>query len=209
MRFIDLTGQRFGRLIVIERAESRSNQTYWKCRCDCGNEKVVDSYNLRKGLVKSCGCCAKGFPSHITHGLKNTKTYHTWTKIKGRCFDVNNNRYEYYGRRGITVCAAWKDDFQAFYDYVSKLDHFNEQGYSLDRIDNNGNYEPNNLRWADQKAQCRNRRNNVIVEYNGEQMTLPQAAALSGLSYGCLKSRYHHGDRGDYLFRPSERRKQC
>lgn len=101
--------------------------------------------------------------------------------------------------------SAWIDDFQAFYDYVSKLPHFGEKGYTLDRIDNSGNYEPNNVRWATAKTQARNRRNNRLVEYNGELMTIADAAEKSGLPYYILQHRRSLGDTGGRLFRPVEK----
>lgn len=97
---------------------------------------------------------------------------------------------------------AWIHNFQAFYDYVSQLEHYGEEGYTLDRIDNNGNYEPNNVRWADRKTQRRNQTRIHFIEYNGVLMSLAEAAEKSGISYGTLKCRYRVGDRGDRLFRP-------
>ena len=102
--------------------------------------------------------------------------------------------------------AEWIHDFQKFYDYVSKLPHFGEEGYTLDRIDNDGNYEPDNLRWADRKTQSRNTRRNIIVEYQGTVMSLAEAAELSGIPYRVLLDRYHAGDRGERLFRPVRKR---
>ena len=104
------------------------------------------------------------------------------------------------------MCDEWRDNFQAFYDYVSKLEHFGEKGYSLDRINNDGDYEPGNIRWADAKKQSRNRHTNHFVEYNGEMVTLAQAAELSGINYSALMSRENHGDRGEKLFREVKKR---
>ena len=204
MKLIDLIGQRFGRLTVLQRAESKGGRTYWKCRCDCGNETIVLADNLRRGLQKSCGCLyaekiAKGI--HQTHGMRHTRNYRIWAKLKERCLNPNAINYERYGGRGVSLFPEWIDNFKAFYDYVSKLPHFGEEGYSLDRIDNNGNYEPNNLRWADRKTQGRNKRNNVLVEYQDSKMTLAEVAEIIDINYGTLKARYYRGDRGDRLFR--------
>lgn len=195
--FKDLTGMKFGRLTVLERAANKGKKTAWRCKCDCGNSCVVAGNNLRSGEVKSCGCLRGQ-----NHGLRNDKFYNTWCNIKKRCFNTGSSDYKYYGGRGITMFPAWIHDFQAFYNYVSKLPHFGEEGYSLDRIDNNGNYAPGNIRFADVKTQCRNRRSNHIVEYNGETMTLAEAAELSGIPYATLKRRCNVGDTGDRLFRP-------
>lgn len=200
-KLIDLTGKRFGRLTVEGRAENRSGHTAWNCKCDCGNTCVVQSWNLTHNHSKSCGCLQSELFSE-KHGLRNNRIYGAWNMMKQRCFNRNGKHYPRWGGRGITVYPAWIDDFQAFYDYVSKLEHFGEEGYTLDRIDNNGNYEPGNLRWADNKTQAQNKRNNHIVEYNGVEMTLSQAAELSGISYSALWRRYKHGDTGEYLFRP-------
>ena len=118
--------------------------------------------------------------------------------MKQRCLNPNDEHYKRYGGRGITVYPAWIHDFQAFYDYVSKLPHFGEKGYSIDRIDNNGNYEPGNVRWADRRTQAQNKRNIVTVEYAGVVMPILQAAELSGISYTTLLRRFHRGDTGEY-----------
>lgn len=200
----DLTGQKFGRLTVIERVENKGKQTCWKCQCECGNEVIVQGNNLKNGHTVSCGCFRreKTSESHKTHGMARSKIYKTWKGIKKRCFNPNFKYYKDYGGRGITMFPEWIDDPKSFIDYVSKLPHFGEENYSLDRINNDGNYEPNNLRFTDRKTQSRNTRRNIIVEYQGRKMTLMEAAELSGIPYDVLKRRYHHGDRGERLFRP-------
>lgn len=202
-KFKDLTGQRFGRLIVIERIENRGEKVCWRCRCDCGNECSATSNHLTRGDVKSCGCLSAEFCGkyNIHHGMAGTKIYRAWQDMKSRCFSAKNKNYKYYGGRGITVYSEWIDDFQSFYDYVSQLEHFGEKGYSLDRIDNNGNYEPGNLRWADQKTQSRNTRQNIFVEYKGSKITVTDASNLSGINRETLRCRMNRGEKGDYLFR--------
>lgn len=166
MRVIDLTGQRFGRLIVIERAENKKGKAAWKCKCDCGSELIVSANNLRMNNTISCGCYCREQTSKAckTHGLSQSRIYHTWLHVKDRCLNPSNNVFRHYGGRGITICQEWKDNFQAFYNYVSKLPHFGEKGYSIDRINNDGNYEPGNVRWATQSEQNKNRRK---VKKNG------------------------------------------
>ena len=136
------------------------------------------------------------------HGMSNTPIYRKWKDIKRRCLNPNRKSYKDYGGRGISMYPEWLEDFSAFYDYVSKLDHYYEEGYSLDRIDNNGNYEPGNLRWIKIGMQVRNRRNSIYVDYNGVNMLFIDAAKISGINYCTLKDRYRRGDRGDILFRP-------
>lgn len=165
MKALDLTGQQFERLKVIAKAEDYISPKgracdMWLCVCTCGNSKAVRGSSLLSGLTKSCGCLQKEITkkNRETHGMRNTKLYGEWHGIKTRCMNKNAERFKDYGGRGITVCDEWKNDFQAFYDYVSKLPHFGEAGYSLDRINNDGNYEPNNVRWATRIEQANNTR---------------------------------------------------
>ena len=200
----DLTGQRFGRLTVIERAENKGRRVRWKCKCDCGNTKIVTADSLLQANTQSCGCLHNEqiVERNFKHGKGHTTIYENWKAMKSRCLNPNNSKFKDYGGRGITIYPEWIHDFQAFYDYVSKLEHFGEKGYTLDRINNNGNYEPNNLRWADGKIQHRNKRTNVIVEYNGEKMILNDAAIKSGINRKTLSHRLKRGDTGERLFRP-------
>ena len=202
----DLTGQRFGRLTVIEFAGVAKNKTArWKCLCDCGHVCVVNGVQLRRGQTKSCGCIRRekvgGKPKH---GLSSSKVYCAWVSIKNRCLTSTNPDYTSYGGRGITICDEWCDDFQAFFDYVSNLEHFDEDGYTLDRINNSRGYGIGNVRWATMKEQSRNRRSNVVVEYNGEKLCLKEAAERSGIKYMTLFQRYHRGWRGEQLFKSVE-----
>ena len=203
-KFKDLTGQVFGRLTVLERDTTRKGKIRWICRCECGKIKSVRREHLTSGATKSCGCFSRETTKIVNtkHDLSRTKAYRTWLGMKTRCLNPKSKKYKNYGGRGITICAEWKDDFAAFFAYVSKLEHFGEDGYSLDRIDNNGNYEPGNVRWADKKTQLRNTRNNVIVEYEGEKMILTDAAKASGINFDTLRRRIKHGDTGEQLFRP-------
>lgn len=157
----DLTGQRFGRLTVIAKTDKRIyRHVVWECLCDCGNKHFVPSNSLIGGKTKSCGCFmeeSRGI-SRTKHHMSNEKIYSVWQGMRKRCFSKYNKNYEDYGGRGITVCDEWNNSFQSFYDYVSKLAHFGEEGYSLDRINNDGNYEPGNVRWATQKEQVNNAR---------------------------------------------------
>lgn len=205
---------RFGRLTVLrvdhKQVVGKRYRYYWLCKCDCGKEHVARGDQLKSGNTQSCGCLhsetarKQAISLHYLHGLSHTLTYRKWQNVNKRCFDTRCKCYARYGGRGISVFPAWRNDFLAFYDYVSSLDHFGEAGYTLDRINNDGDYEPGNLRWANATTQARNRRSNIVVEYKGEKMTLLEASEKSGLSYGCLSGRYDRGDRGDWLFRPKQ-----
>ena len=201
----DLRGQRFGWLTVVEFAGTKNSNAYWKCRCDCRNVCTVNGVHLRRGYTQSCGCLRRENSGCTPkHGLSSSKIYGVWQRMRHRCFNKNDKNFSQYGGRGIKVCDEWRNDFQAFYDCVSKLEHFGEEGYSFDRINNDGNYEPSNVRWATMKEQNRNRRSNVVVEYKGKKVSLKEAAELSGIKYLTLFQRYHRGWRDAQLFNPVE-----
>lgn len=201
----NLSGKKFGRLTVIELAgRKKDGHAIWKCECECGKECLVASNCLQSGNTKSCGCFATEvtIARSVKHEMRNNRVYHIWIGMKQRCLNPFDPSYSRYGERGITIYEEWINDFLAFYNYVANLPHFGEKGYSLDRIDNNKGYVPDNLRWSTSKAQCRNRRTNFFVEYDGKKMTLAEAAELSGIKYITLWSRYSRGWRGEDLFKP-------
>ena len=196
-KFIDLTGQQFGRLMVIERAKSSDyeNASYanWVCKCDCGNMSVHASRHLRSGRVRSCGCLAKELTAKRsqTHGGRHTRLYEIWTGMKKRCYNSGNQAYSKYGGRGIMMCDAWKNDFESFQDWALSSGYSDE--LSIDRIDNDGNYEPSNCRWATRKIQSVNRSNVKQYELGGELKTLGDWAAEYGLTRKTLNSRLQKG----------------
>ena len=202
-KIIDLTGQKFNRLEVLEFVEVKKKFSYWLCRCDCGNEVIVRGNDLKSGKTQSCGCFCREFSKKrfTKHGMRYTKIYSTWLNMKNRCENPNDKRHPQYGGRGIKVCERWHN-FENFYDDVSKLPHFGEKGYSLDRIDVDGDYCPENCRWANAKEQARNTHKNIFVEYNGIKMALSEASEKSGIFYQTLHQRYKRGKRGDELFKP-------
>ena len=191
---INLIGQRFTRLLVVERAENEKNgSARWVCQCDCGNTIVISSYHLRNEDVKSCGCFQRDFPNRTTHGHSGEPIYDEWCGMKARCYNKSQKAYKNYGGRGITVCERWRNNFKDFLDDVSELPHFGEEGYSLERINNDGNYEPSNCKWATIEDQANNKRSNHMITYNGKTQSVKKWADEVGVNYGTLKSRINRG----------------
>lgn len=158
-KLIDLTGQQFGWLTVVARAENIGRQTAWLCKCDCGNMKIAQGWNLKSGQTASCGCKNKERPrtESITHGQSYTRLYTIWIGMKQRCHYHKHMHFKHYGGRGIVVCEEWKDNFEAFHDWAIQNGY--SESLTIDRINVDGNYEPSNCRWATYSEQNKNRRN--------------------------------------------------
>lgn len=184
----DLTGKRFNKLVVLYRDENGyGDKSRWKCICDCGTETTVSGTNLKTGAVKSCGCLRH--MKHDTHHLSNTRLYRIWNAMKNRCYLKSHYAYSYYGARGITVCAEWKDNFEAFYDWA--ISNGYSEDLTIDRIDNNGSYSPENCKWSTREEQVNNRRSCVLITYNGETKSLMQWCKLLNLPYKLIHQRMH------------------
>jgi len=191
--FINLTGQTFGRLVVLERANNAKGQhTQWKCLCACGNIVIVSSANLKVGNTKSCGCLRKEVSSQksFVHGMHKSPEYRTWERMKERCCNTNRPAYKYYGGRGISIYPKWKDSFIAFFNYIGPKPPGN---YSIDRINTNGNYEPGNVRWATPKEQANNSRRNHLITINAHTLNIQQWADFVGIKPLIICTRIHRG----------------
>lgn len=164
--FYDLTGNRYGRLTVLERVNNIGSQAAWLCKCDCGNTKIVRSRDLRNGIVKSCGCLRKELAKNRAskHYGSGTHLYAVWNMMRQRCNNPNNKDYKHYGNRGITVCSEW-NDFPNFQSWA--LSNGYEEGLTIDRINNDGNYEPDNCRWIPIEEQQHNRRPRGVIDETG------------------------------------------
>lgn len=173
---IDYSNQKINMLTVLYRdGTHKSGCATWKCLCDCGQECSKTSWMLKCGVM-SCGCYAKALKT--THGMHGTKEYRTWDGMKARCLNPKHQSYHRYGGRGIRVCERWMT-FENFYEDMGDA----PDGFTLDRIDNDGNYCPENCRWADWDTQYSNRRNSVRVEFRGELKTIGEWCRLLNLSY--------------------------
>lgn len=190
-RIKDLSGMKFGKLSVIGIGK-QNRKTYWICECECGNIKEVRSDSLKNGSVKSCGCLKKEFDkknlNRATHNLSKTRIHSIWQGIKGRCLNVNNPSYPNYGGRGITICHEWENSFISFYEWSMK------NGYSddltIDRIDNDKGYSPDNCRFASDKTQCNNRRSNILIKIGNTNKTLIEWCGIFNLNYKAVHARY-------------------
>lgn len=194
--FQDMTGRTFCRLNVLSRAKNRNGRTAWLCLCSCGNMKIISGDTLIRKHTMSCGCLNKHLSAirFITHGhtkLGNrTKAYNVWAGMIQRCTNTKKPNYSRYGGRNIAVCERWLHSFENF--YADMGDPPTPQ-HSIDRIDNDGNYEPGNCRWATQKMQCRNRHGNKILSHDGRDLCVADWVDIIGINKNTLFQRLYCG----------------
>ena len=180
----DLTGEVFGRLKVLGFFEKAKSGTRWHCICECGKEKVIYRTNLVRGISKSCGCIQK--ESKTIHGFSRRRLYEIWSGMKKRCFNKNCKAFENYGGRGIKVCDEWLE-YKPFHEWAYSNGY--KEGLTIDRINNNGNYEPLNCRWVTRTTQNNNTRKNVFLEIDGDIKTVSEWARLYNLQPATVARR--------------------
>lgn len=185
---LDLTGQQFGRWTVLTKAKQKGSfgEIYWNCLCECGSRRTVTAQSLRNGKSKSCGCYSRDRTR--THGMESTQIYNTWAQMLARCNNPNAINFHLYGGRGIRVCERWHR-FEEFYADMGDR----PEGCQLDRINNDGDYQPGNVRWASLREQNRNRRSTILLVWRGKQYPLPELAEMHGISRRKLAERLRKG----------------
>jgi hypothetical protein len=189
-------GTRFGALVVVAGpvmiGPKNRTQAWWECLCDCGVKKRIRAMSLKCGRSRSCGCMSNQYRSQAitTHGLRGTSEYKSWGAMIARCYNPNEPGYLNYGGRGIGVCDRWRQSFESFYADMGPKPTV---AYQIDRIDNNGNYEPRNCRWATRRQQNRNKRTNHLLTYRGVTRTVTDWADALGMKPSTLRCRLRYG----------------
>lgn len=198
----DETGRRYGRLTVLSKAPAtKKGQVKWLCQCDCGTERVVRGDKLRSGSTISCGCLSAD--QSRVHGLRSHPLYDTWNGIVQRCTNPNYSAYAGYGGRGVSICDRWlsgEDGLSGVECFLADVGARPSPQHSIDRINNDLGYEPNNVRWATPKEQQRNQRTNRIIEIGGERICLSEACERTGVNYATAGGRLRRGWAPEQIF---------
>lgn len=191
MKLINLVGKRYGKLVVLDKADSLKGHTRWRCLCDCGNECIVHGSSLKGGTTTSCGCYkrenAKKLYSTVRQNDKHL--YSVWATMKQRCLNKNNKSYKDYGGRGIKLDERWANNYESFYNWAINSGY--KKGLQIDRIDNNGNYCPSNCRFVDNEVQANNKRNVKLYTINGVEKSLPQWCREYEQDYFLIRQRVY------------------
>lgn len=186
--FIDLTGKRYGELVVVKRSENTSKGlATWECKCDCGKTTIVRGSSLRNSTVKSCGCRRFRIKPTLQHGMSHTKLYYVWNNIKRRCYEKTNPAYKNYGGRGIKMCDSWKNSFESFGEWA--LNNGYSDSLTIERVDVNGNYCPENCTWIPRNKQQNNRTSCLFYTYNGETKNLMEWCNYFNMPYMTVYTR--------------------
>lgn len=204
---VDLSGKRFGRLIALEYVGRKNNRTLWKCRCDCGNESIAGYSNLVNGIKRSCGCLEKEnlayIQKHSCHRksasrefeqtLSEHPLYGLWSSMLTRCYNKSRNSYKNYGGRGIKVCDRWLPENKGFENFLNDMGSRPSPKHTIDRIDNDGNYCPENCRWATPRQQGSNKRTSIVLFYKGARVSALDVCDATGLKYQTLSHQLKRG----------------
>lgn len=199
---VDYTGKVFSRLTVIEMVHvktPRRNVTHCRCRCNCGVVKLILPHSLSSGRTKSCGCflSQRSAERHTTHGMHDTPEFSVWCAMRKRCRATTSGDAKNYALRGISVCDQWNDATTGFITFFSDMGQRPSSKHSIERIDNNGNYEPRNCRWATKHEQSRNTRRNILITHDGTTLTLQDWAPRLGVSRSTIERRIAKGESAD------------
>ncbi len=189
----DYIGKKFGQLTVLSECNPINKHTSFLVKCDCGVELKLDTYRLVSGHTSSCGCLRRKVCAQkvTTHSLSRHPIYRIWGNMIQRCYDTNSNRYYVYGGKGIKICKEWRNDFKSFYHWMI-LNNW-KKGLQIDRIDNDGNYEPDNCRIVSMKENMNNRSDNRVFILNGERFTMTQLSEINNIKVGTLWYRLSKG----------------
>jgi hypothetical protein len=207
----DMTNQKFGEFTVIKfnNTNKKTGAAMWLCECSCGNQRIIDGRELRRGKTKSCGCLRPTYlknakhVSYIKHGLSNTNLFKVWGNMKDRCYNIYHKSYKNYGGRGIIVCEEWLDKENGFINFYNwTINNGYQKGLSIDRKDNNGNYEPDNCRWATSKEQMNNTRKIRFITIDNETKSMSEWSEISGVNRGVIRARLDRGYQGKDLIKP-------
>lgn len=205
MRIVDMTSKRYGRLMAIcpTGKRDRAKNRIWKFTCDCGNSCEIDGYSVRSGKRYQCPTCSaeQVRMSSVIHGSSESPEFSTWIDIQTRCYNPRSTGYRNYGGRGIRVCDRWRSNFSHFLEDMGKR----PTGCSIDRINNDGDYEPGNCRWATRVDQANNRRTNVFLTIGGKSKTISQWAEFTGIKMATIHRRFKVGYRGEALIQPLQK----
>lgn len=193
--FQDLTGRQFGRWTVVRFAGIENKCTKWQCICECGTERKVAAGSLKNGISKSCGCLSRDLASKrlYKHGCaihgNYTSEFNAWMRMRNRIVNPNNNRYHRYGGRGIKVCERWA----SFEMFLADMGPRPSPKHSIDRIDNNGDYCPENCKWSTNKEQNRNKSTNRVITFEGKTLTAAEWAEVTGIKGATIRARIRNG----------------
>lgn len=203
--FKDLSDMVFGRLTVIERASNIGDRrTTWLCKCICGNEKVIESCSLHSGKTKSCGrlLSERMKETKFKHGFDGDRLWSIWKSMIKRCYNKSHKAYDRYGGRGISICCEWKDNFLSFRDW--SLNNGYAENLTIDRKDNDGNYEPNNCRWTIDEVQNYNKSNTIHITINSFTKNISEWSTISGIPKKLIYDRFKRGWKGIDLLKPKQ-----